>query len=532
MKDFLKPAKPGDPPLSTEQQEFFKFIADQWQANRDSLRDETKEIRSFFETLTKWFFGAVSAIVLVAGGLATFLGVREYGSFQKQVETDLRQEVKDNFANDQKIAAVVNQAAKDATKAEAHDLISDSVHREVESEVKQIAPQIKNAADVTINEKVRPALAKLDATIDSEKVVTEHIAEMNSWGQLQQRAINNDDASAFDSLLQVYLAAGTNKPVIEAYLNGIEIAYRNPNVPVHYLISPNCAEIPKLESIEQDLLNKGADTNVRLKAADILPSFTYASGMKCFDSGTGKSLEAAVEAAPVLLKAMKQDGSLSVRYVALRAFNRIFRGGLDYPNEGVRLVALDGEQVSPQVWLESHKDVLEEEVASARLPGSNGASGSFDEWWDELSVLETKGGETKRRIVESVRTRVKDTLDKSWASNKDSGAALSDETMRQQLAKLKDGLRPGATPAEIAKFIQNEWFERTEFSAMVKYALLERMEKDETVSGALVELTSGSQYVFNRYYAMQVINKWYGQSFGLDDLKSIRSWWNSRQAKP
>ncbi|MGC2464789.1 MAG: hypothetical protein WA517_06295 [Candidatus Acidiferrum sp.] len=216
----LPPGQPAPPatPNSNETRELLKFLGEQNEANRKTIRDDAESNRKVFLDIMKIVSIPLSLIILVAAffGIKSISDIkdalqnearRETQSEISRMQTEIRNRLDEQFKA-QALQTMVKEAARESTKAAAEPLIKAEVQAQVragvdalrptivaaatqqaQTAVKQIGPQIDSLVKKTVDTKVSTEVDPVIATIKAEADV-----------QLLITRLNAGDAQAFDTL--------------------------------------------------------------------------------------------------------------------------------------------------------------------------------------------------------------------------------------------------------------------------------------------------------------------------------------------
>jgi hypothetical protein len=192
----------GSPPSSeSPNTELLKFLREENEKNRASLREEAEATRKFFVDATKLVSYPLTALVLIAG----FLGWNNISNFI----TDLKKQSQEQ----------VERTVPGEVKSEVQREVPGEVGREVPEEVKRVLPpainqevskriaETQHQTELAVRDKVRESLD----TAEVQKTITDEINKSETL----KKAISRQIDQAASQVLQATKASAPRPPTLK-----------------------------------------------------------------------------------------------------------------------------------------------------------------------------------------------------------------------------------------------------------------------------------------------------------------------------
>lgn len=491
-----------------EQRELLKFLREEAEANRRAQREESDANRKLFFDISR----IVGVVLAGALGLSAFLFYHDLNSMKdamkaegeesaraeiKKMDAHIDDTLQEQFKSDV-IRETIHNAAVDATREQAPGLIKEVITPEVRKAVQGQSGTIRDVA-------VRAADVQMKGVIDPI------VADVKAQALIAKA--NADDANAFDELLKL---RSTAPPSQKELLNGVigNLEQHTPDMTGNVSVSSSECSNPSGSSY-QSLL---ASPQAAVRKTAIANCIAYAS-----DGQWARQLPGSVSAfavletiAPVLMKVVLSDSSLTVRAEAVSAMNMLFSGADGVPNGGFDLL----DTGALREWWAKHS---KNQATIALIAFANGGPQTTQNMfrrddqiglYDEAQRLEESS--SLRSALEQFRERMR---------KRASITTVSPEAQKREMMNRDCEAVARDLAIRMAGFRKNLDDERHDGYGLLE---LQYLNMSCSVRGQIInevaEYGVVTRSMSTRYFAVEVVNKATGLSLDPYDSKPLKAW--------
>jgi hypothetical protein len=486
------PGNPNPAPATNGQTELLRFLREEADKNRESLRDESLAVRELF-VKTSGIVAIPLTAAIVLAGIFFYHSLDEMKkSMIDEAQTETKLEIKkmDGQIDDtlqqqfttKSMQDRIDRAAETATEGKAKTLIEDRV--------RAITEPLQQQAQIQL------------ASI--------HIQELIA-------RVNADDAKAFDELLQLRDKGDTAQQALIQRVVADKI--RN-----DFLLNLSAASTPtNCELSSGPFRNALASSDAWIRKGAIekcLSAEIVAQWLR----GEQQPFEHLTQIPPILVNIAQNDSSLVARHQAIENFNDLFHYSPGYPSNGLDL--LDTRQLSN--WWEENKShnkelLLLSIAATPQYLGLNTIR-LYDEVDEIANVAPPFLQDNFKSALERMRSG-------AIQHNSDSVAALTNNMKRGPTLSCDEVER------DFSLRLDQEWKMELELkqTSIPDYGLWELEFVKTCPSNAAIlkkisVVMAQTRLLDRRYGATMLVNKWTGSTLDPFNTKAIHEWWDHNKA--
>jgi hypothetical protein len=501
-------------PFSKDQVEMLKFLREEAEANRIAQREESDLNRKLFLDTSK-IVAIPLAVLLTLAGIFFYRDVNtmkeamktegeaEARAEIKRMDANIDQTLEDRFKSDN-IQNTIQQAALEAATKQAPGLINQVITPEVRKAVQSQIGTIRSVATEAATNEVHGALDPVVADVKLQAVIAK---------------ATSDDARSFDELL-AFKNSHTGTPSQKALVNRV-IENLDQHTQEGSLASGNYADCPDVSGNTYRAQLTSPIESVRSNAIGACIRYIIMGQSVPKVPGNSESAFTVMETiAPLWVKVVTDDPSLSIRTATVRALNLLFDGGPDVPQGGFDLI----DTTNLKKWWTNH-EADQAAIALVAYANDLGDLRSSGARLDEIGLYDEIDRLANTRAAGSAMLE-------HLRANMRSGAAtprLSPPDLAHEMGRDCTGVQQdlGIRLKGFARQLEQERFDG--------YALLELQYLQQNCSVTGESLTRIAEYgavtllLSSRYAAAKIVNHSSGSSLDPYQSQPLREWVKSHQ---